>query len=77
MVKQLIRRFRRAPKRQTATCTIGVHDLFPRGFGCWKVSLLAKDALRRAGIDRSKPHGWTFDAKKGTVTFTQVKEEDP
>lgn len=75
MIETLIGRLRDKLLPRIVKCTIGMHDLFPRREGQWELSLLAQDTLKQAGIDRSKPCGYEFDAKKGTVTFTQLKDD--
>ena len=56
-------------------CLVPFCDLFPKPCGQLYVSLLAQDAVKRAGIDMAKPFVLDYDRKRGYWRFTQLEAD--
>lgn len=56
-------------------CLVPFCDLFPKPCGQLYVSLLAQDAVKRAGIDMAKPFVLDYDRRQGYWRFTQLEAD--
>lgn len=56
-------------------CRVLSYDMFPRPNKQLYISLLAQDAIRRAGIDLSKPFVVASDKQAGCYRFIQHEDD--
>lgn len=56
-------------------CYVPYCDIFHRPGGKLYVSLLAKDAVSRAGIDLSKPFTMSYDKQRACFKFAQHEDD--